>query len=76
MGFAQLCGLVTSTARARGIDAVFPVGDLELAMQARFGDSEVLSDLTDGGLALAGHGDHVAAGLFGKCFRRGKHPSP
>jgi hypothetical protein len=66
--------MVTAGRGACGIDAVLAVGDLEPAVQAGFGDSEILRDLTDGGFALTGHGDDVAAELFGKCFRHGKHP--
>jgi hypothetical protein len=71
--FAQLRGLVTGS-RHGATSAVLAVGDPEPAVQAGFGDAEVLRDLADGGLALAGYGDHVAAELFGKCFRHGKHP--
>ncbi|WP_371827992.1 Rieske 2Fe-2S domain-containing protein [Rhodococcoides fascians] len=44
-------------------------------MQPTFGDSKVLRDLTQRGLAFACDGDDVAAELLGKCFRHGEHPS-
>jgi hypothetical protein len=58
---------------AGGIDAVLPVGDLEPTVQRRR-IFRIPRDLTDGGLAFAGHGDDIAAELFGKCFRHGKDP--
>ena len=44
-------------------------------MQATFGDSEVLRDLTQRGFAFACGGDDVAAEFLGECFRHGQYPS-
>lgn len=60
-GFSPLRGLIRSWALRVGVDTVLAVGDLQPAMRAPFRGPEVLRDLTQRGLALAGDGDDVAA---------------
>jgi hypothetical protein len=45
-------------------------------MQTGLGDPEILRDLTDGRVALAGDGDHVPAELFGNGFGIANIPPP
>jgi hypothetical protein len=53
-GFSQLGGLVEPRLRGgAAFDSVVTIGELEPAVQATFGDSEVLRILTQGSLAFA-----------------------
>ena len=65
----------TPAAGHAGTDAVLDVGELQPAVQARLGDPEVLRDLRDRGLALAGDRDHVTAELQRERLRHDEHPS-
>jgi hypothetical protein len=56
-------------------DAIINIGELEPAVQARLGNPEVLRDLRQRCLALAGDRDHIPAELQEKRLRHGKHPS-
>jgi 6-phosphogluconate dehydrogenase len=71
VAYAQGFDLIIAGA---GSDPV-SVGDLEPAVQAGLGDPEVLRDLRDRRLALAGDRDHVAAELRRKRCGHGGRPS-
>ena len=49
--------------------ALFDVGQLQPPLQAGRGDTEVLRDLRNRGIALTGDRDHIAAELLGERFR-------
>lgn len=70
-GYAQLDGLISTDRRARSVEAVVAVGDLEPTMKASFGDADVLRDLTQQRFAPACRGDDVSVKLGRKCFGRG-----
>jgi hypothetical protein len=55
--------------------AVFDLGQFQPTCQTRLGDPEVLRDLCDRSLALAGDRDHVTTELLGERFRHDTHPS-
>lgn len=61
--------------RRRPAGTVLAVGDLEPAMQAGLRDPEVLRDLAQRRLTLAGHGNDIGSELGGKRFRHEVDPS-
>ncbi|SBS76249.1 hypothetical protein MHPYR_320076 [uncultured Mycobacterium sp.] len=77
VGFAQLRGYIVSGARWRAgpVAPFLAVGDLEPAVQAGFRDAEVLRDLAQRRLTLAGHSDDVGSELGRKRFRHEIDPS-
>ena len=73
--FTQLTHLGGLGGGGTGADTVLDIGEFQPAVQTRLGDPEILRDLSQGRLALAGHRDHVTAELGGECFRHDQLPS-
>jgi hypothetical protein len=71
VGFAQLRRLVTTTAWPAEST---PSSRSAILSQRCKHASEIPKSFAMEASPLAGHGDHVATELFGKCFRHGKHP--
>src|SRR6266566_5962704 len=59
----------------RRVSRGLALSQLEPAVHAGLGDPEILRDLGQRSLALAGDRDHVPPELQGECLRHDEHPS-